>query len=234
MLVDEDHFRDLTFRAGIISEVMEKRTNEKWLADLRSEGPAKNAALEDLRAIVVGGLPYALSTWLSPADPQFESLVEEVAQETLIRALDHLDSFEGRSQFTTWVHKIAVRQALTELRRRRWRDVSLDDLVESKEGEVSLSHLLMDHSPNPESLAEQNDSILRIRRIITEELTERQRRAMIAVTLKGAPMEEVARMMGINRNALYKLLHDARVRLKNRLASEDLDLKDIFKVFEGK
>ena len=39
-----------------------------------------------------------------------------------------IDTFEGRSQFTTWAYKIAVRVALNELRRRRWRDVSLDGL----------------------------------------------------------------------------------------------------------
>lgn len=43
-------------------------------------------------------------------------------QETLLRVLDQLDTFEGRSLFTTWVHKIAIRIALTELRRKRWRD----------------------------------------------------------------------------------------------------------------
>ncbi|NOH03849.1 MAG: hypothetical protein HND47_18735 [Chloroflexi bacterium] len=35
-----------------------------------------------------------------------------------------MDTFEGRSLFTTWVHKIAIRIALTELRRKRWRDAS--------------------------------------------------------------------------------------------------------------
>ena len=58
------------------------------------------------------GLPYALSRWLSPEDPLFTPLVEEVTQETLLRVLDQLETFEGRSMFTTWVQKIAVRIAL--------------------------------------------------------------------------------------------------------------------------
>jgi len=98
---------------------MATRTNEAWLSDLRAEGEIRNAAIEDLRVIIQKGLPYALSRWLSPDQPQFNSLVEEVTQETLLRVLDQLDTFEGRSQFTTWVHKIAVRIALTELRRKR-------------------------------------------------------------------------------------------------------------------
>jgi RNA polymerase sigma-70 factor (ECF subfamily) len=210
---------------------MANRSNEEWLVDLKSGGEAEEAALADLRAVVIAGLPYALSTWLSPTDPQFDALVEEVAQETLIRALDHLDSFEGRSQFTTWVQKIAVRQALTELRRRRWRDFSLDELVEEKEEGTSIPSLLWDPAPGPGELAEQSDILQRVRKVITDELTEKQRQAMIAVTVRGAPLEEVARRMGMNRNALYKLLHDARLNLKRRLASEGLEVEDIFSTF---
>ena len=112
--------------------IMPTRTNEAWLSDLRNNGTEREAALEDLRAIIQKGLPYALSRWLSPDEPQFNSLIDEVTQETLLRVLDQLGTFEGRSQFTTWVHKIAVRIALTELRRKRWRDASLDELTENE------------------------------------------------------------------------------------------------------
>src|SRR3972149_8660892 len=103
---------------------MTGRTNESWLNDLRDSGAAREAALDELRAIVQKSLPYALSRWLSPDDPLFTPLVEEVTQETLLRVLDQLDTFQGRSMFTTWVHKIAIRIALTELRRKRWRGLS--------------------------------------------------------------------------------------------------------------
>ncbi len=80
-----------------------------------------------MRALILRGLPYALAGKLDPNSPQFEALAEEVAQETLLKVLAHLDTFEGRSLFTTWVQKIAVREALGELKRRRWRDVPLPD-----------------------------------------------------------------------------------------------------------
>ena len=48
-----------------------ERTNEQWVADLRSSGRAKDNALEDLRGTVRSGLPYSLSKWLTPADPFF-------------------------------------------------------------------------------------------------------------------------------------------------------------------
>lgn len=210
---------------------MTTRTNDEWLSDLRAEGATKEAALADLRAIIARGLPFALSRWLSPASPQFESLTEEVTQETLLRVLDQLHTFEGRSMFTTWVHKIAIRIALTELRRKRWQDSSLDELVDNEEILIS-PRILEDASPTPEQTAERADMLVRIRRVIDEELTERQRRALIMLGVQGMPMEEAARRLKTNRNALYKLLHDARLRLRQRLQAEGLNVEEVFSAFE--
>lgn len=212
---------------------MSKRTNEAWLSDLRAEGEIKNAALDELRAVIQKGLPYALSRWLSPSQPQFESLVEEVTQETLLRVLDQLHTFEGRSQFTTWVHKIAVRIALTELRRKRWRDSSLDELTEDEDIPPPQG-LLADSQAGPDVSAERADMLARVRRVIEEELTDRQRQALVLLGLRDMPMEDAARKLKTNRNALYKLLHDARLRLKNRLALEDISPHDVMSLFEQK
>ena len=212
---------------------MPTRTNEAWLSDLRAEGERKSAAIEDLRAVIQKGLPYALSRWLSPSVPQFNALVDEVTQETLLRVLDQIDTFEGRSQFTTWVHKIAVRIALTELRRKRWRDTSLDELTENEDIPPPRG-LLADSHAGPEVSAERTDMLTHVRRIIDEELTDRQRRALTMLAIQDVPMEAAARKLKTNRNALYKLLHDARLRLKTRLAMEDISAHDILSLFEEK
>jgi RNA polymerase sigma-70 factor (ECF subfamily) len=65
-----------------------------------------------------------------------------------------------------------------------------------------------------------------------EELTDRQRQAIMAAGIHGLPLEEVARRMGTNRNALYKTMHDGRLQIKRRLAREGLTVEDIFGVFE--
>jgi RNA polymerase sigma-70 factor (ECF subfamily) len=210
---------------------MTTRTNDQWISDLSHNGATQEAALEDLHAIILRGLPFALSRWLSPSNPQFDSLTEEVAQETLLRVLDQLHTFEGRSMFTTWVHKIAIRIALTELRRKRWQDSSLDEMVDNEESPVS-PRILEDSSATPEQIAERADMMERVRRVIEEELTERQRRALIMLGLQGMPMEEAARRLKTNRNALYKLLHDARLRLKQRLQTEGLDAQEVLTAFE--
>lgn len=212
---------------------MVTRTNETWLADLRAEGEIRSAALDDLRTVIKKGLPYALSRWLSPSQPQFEPLVEEVTQETLLRVLDQLDTFEGRSQFTTWVHKIAIRIALTELRRKRWRDSSLDELTENEDIPPPQG-LLADSQAGPDVSAERADMLARVRRVIEEELTDRQRQALVLLGLQDVPMEDAAKKLKTNRNALYKLLHDARLRLRTRLALEDITPHDVLALFEQK
>jgi RNA polymerase sigma-70 factor (ECF subfamily) len=206
------------------------RDNDTWLRDLRASGEQRDAALADLHALLLRALPQGVSKWLSPENPQFESFIEDTAQETLLRVLDGLDSFEGRSQFTTWAYKISVRVALNELRRRRWRDVSLDRL-EEEEANDSAPRQFASSDPSPESVIERGDIFQRVQQILAEELTERQRAAMHAIHMQDVPMEEVARRMGTNRNALYKLLHDARLRLKHRLAREGLSPKELLEMF---
>jgi RNA polymerase sigma-70 factor (ECF subfamily) len=45
------------------------------------------------------------------------------------------------------------------------------------------------------------------------------------------PLEEAARRMGMNRNALYKLIHDARLRLKRRLEADGLTSQQVLSTF---
>jgi RNA polymerase sigma-70 factor (ECF subfamily) len=209
----------------------ESRSNEQWIDALRSAGPAQEAALGDLRAVIMKGLPYALSKYLSPADPAFDSLVENTAQETLLRVVANLETFEGRSKLTTWAQKIAIRLALTELRRKRWEDVSLESLVDP-DGSLDRLNLMAEGGAGPEDRAEQVDLAERVMQIIREELTERQREAMIAIAIRGMPISVVAEKMDTNRNALYKLLHDARLRLKSRMALEGLSPEEVLASFE--
>ena len=54
---------------------------------------------------------------------------------------------------------------------------------------------------------------------------------MIMAAFRGMPLEEVARRMDTNRNALYKVLHDARKRLKKRMMTESLAPQDVLAAF---
>lgn len=206
------------------------RDNETWVKDLHASGAQRDAALAELRALLLRALPKEIARWLSPDNPEFKHFIEDTVQETLLRVLKGLDTFEGRSQFTTWVYKISVRVALNELRRRRWRDVSLEGLTDDRVDD-SAPHQFASSEPGPEAIAERTNILQRVQVIMAEELTERQRAAMHAINMQGIPMEVVAQRMGTNRNALYKLLHDARLRLKHRLEREGLSPKELLEMF---
>jgi RNA polymerase sigma factor (sigma-70 family) len=123
--------------------------------------------------------------------------------ESLLRIHQKLDTFQGQSRFTTWAATIAVNCALSELRRRRYQHVSLDDAAEQADWSTGDEHA-------------SEAQIEALRRGIQEALTERQREA-IEAALGGLPLMELARRQGVSQGAIYKLLHDARRRLKGYL-----------------
>src|ERR671914_2596615 len=161
---------------------MQERTNEQWLADLR--GPNPDVALADLYDLLVRGLRAGLGSYGGGVDAN----VEDFAQEALIKITDNLDSFRGESRFTTWAQKIAMNVALTELRRRRWRDVSLQDLFARRQG---ADREPADTQLTPEQLTFQNMVLQELRRMVDEELTDRQQEAVVAVILEEMPISEV-------------------------------------------
>src|SRR5690606_25955197 len=117
--------------------------------DLSAEGPARDQALEDLRILLTNGLRRGLIGQIDTAAPEFDTLIDDFAQEALLRVLDNLDTFAGRSLFTTWANKVALNIGLTELRRKRWRDMSLDQLTQTEDGEYTPT-FIADPKPSPE------------------------------------------------------------------------------------
>ncbi|RMF45564.1 MAG: sigma-70 family RNA polymerase sigma factor [Anaerolineae bacterium] len=207
---------------------MTKRTTEAWLLALR--GPEQAHALEELRPILLRGLRAGLSGRVTL---EKQEILEDFVQEALLKILAHLDEFRGESHFLTWAHKIAIRVAYSELRRLRWKDVSLQDLLPQDDSSDYTPVVLSDSNPGPEKQVIQRQMMALVGRLLRENLTERQRKAMMAVMVHGMPLEEVARRMGTNRNALYKLLHDARKRLRRVLHEEGLTPQEIMAIFEN-
>ncbi|MGB6043777.1 MAG: sigma-70 family RNA polymerase sigma factor [Pirellulales bacterium] len=196
-----------------------QRTNESWIACLAGDSTDREPALSDLRILLLRGLRRSFAD-RPHAD---ESLLEDVIQEALLRVLDRIGQFEGRSQFLTWAITIAIRVAYTELRRRHWKDVSLDQILEdTAHGDLQT----VVTSTRPEAATKLEALIEDMYRIIDTDLTKKQRTALLA-ELKGMPLEEIGRRMGSNRNAIYKLTHDARKRLKQGLEAAGYSVDDL-------
>ena len=210
---------------------MTQRTNEQWINELQVANLAHDAAVADLLAILASGLRRGLLAQVNTSAPEFETQAEDFAQEAILKILANINSFAGRSKFTTWAHKIAVSVALTELRRKRWQDRSLDGMMDEGGGDYTPGSAA-DKSPTPENMVERAEAFARVIRLIEETLTERQSMALVASVVEGAPTNEIAQRMDMNPNAVYKLLHDARLRLKRSLAKEGLSPADIISVFQ--
>jgi RNA polymerase sigma-70 factor (ECF subfamily) len=219
-------------------EIMAERTNEQWVADLAVDARGRAEALEDLRMRLGRGLMYYLSRERSDltgsSTDELQHMVEDFTQDALIKILDNLGSFRGESQFTTWTAKIAARIAISELRRARWRDSSLDEL--SADGDTmpaaTSSETSSTPGPQPESYTERQDIMTLVDEAIQTVLTDRQREALMAHAVDGLGMEDIAQRMGTNRNALYKLIHDARLKLKKHLEAQGISMDDLSGLFE--
>lgn len=190
---------------------------------MADDGADGDAARRDLRRVLVTGLVRVLT-----ARGVGEDLCEDFAQEALLRVRGRLGAFRGESRFTTWALSIAVRIAFDELRHRRWRDVSFDAMLEE-----ARSPLVFE--PRADAAQERNAVRVRILRalrdVIEERLTEKQRAVLVA-ELEGMPHAEIAERLGINRNALYKLSHDARKSVKAHLEALGISEADVLWVFE--
>lgn len=187
------------------------RTNGEWLEALRGGGrPDQERAVEELSAYLRAGLTkaFAGSTRVQTAD------LDDFTQEAMIRVLGALDSFRGDSRFTTWAMAVGLRVAYSALRKRRSAHVSLEDLEN-----FGLRVHDSTATPGPawaDRRAERGELLAALQRAIEERLTQRQRTAILA-ELQGVSSERLVELLGTNRNALYKLYHDARKKLRRAL-----------------
>lgn len=149
---------------------------------------------------------------------------EDFVQSATIAVLTKISSYQGRSKFSTWAISIAINTALSELRKRHWNNVSLEDLTQMQEPTENSSR-------NPELEAQRQSTIELVDSLIHGELTLKQRTALIA-ELNGMPLQEIASRMGVSRGAIYKLTFDARQKLLQCLTAKGYSLDDLTTAME--
>jgi len=199
------------------------RTNEAWVADLRSDPPVA-AAVADLRDYVKRGLARSFGGRADVGDAD----LDDFAQDAVVKVLDRLDTFRGDSRFTTWALAVAIRVASTALRRRRWGRRSLEDLSLSRDPALFAAGAHVD----PAGTFVRQDLLDALRVAIERELTPKQRTAVLA-ELAGMPSSVLAEQLGTNPNALYKLHHDARRRLRRALEKAGFSEIDVRSAVQG-
>ena len=216
---------------------MKSRSNAEWIAAWKSSGAEQAAALAELREHVLRAALFALGRrrgsfgLLSAAE--IDQLAEDCAQEAVLGILQQLDRFRGESRFTTWAYSFGINAALVAARRERWKRVPLDRvLAEPDMGTWSLAPERATADPGRRAL--QEEALAAIRDAIEHDLTERQRQALKAIVFEEVPLDELARHWASNRNAIYKLVHDARRKLKACLEARGLSVADTLGLFGAK
>lgn len=212
-----------------------ERTNEEWLFDLQA-AERQSEALDELRLRLQRSILYYLSQERSDlrglALSEIEEMARDLAQEATLRVLNNLDAFRGESRFTTWANKIAIRVAISEMRRARYRDFSLETITAENDFVSASANLVGEVPVNPETAAERGEVAKILEEALRTALTPRQYQALVAVALDNVPMDTIAEQLGTNRNALYKLIHDARRKLKAHLEEQGLSTDYLMGLFE--
>ena len=209
---------------------MAPRSNDDWLRALTSGDNEQSDALAELRQYLLRGALYALRRrrdllgHLSPSD--IEALAEDCAQDALIAVLGQLKGFRGDSRFTTWVYKFAINTALVAARREGGKRVRLDRILAGAGSSPWAAQTMA-----PDHAVQREEARAAIEETIQHELTERQRQALIAIVFEEVPLDELVHHWGSNRNAVYKLLHDARRKLKEALDRRGLTPAEIRRLF---
>lgn len=140
---------------------------------------------------------------------------EDAVQEALLKAFQNLAEFREESQFSSWLIRITINQALMKLRKQRTRkEVSLDETLESDGDAIPLD--VPDQAPNPEQLcwaSELRDVFVRT----IEELRPILRTVFVLRDVEGLSIEQTAQVLNLSQTAVKARLRRVRLHLRERL-----------------
>jgi RNA polymerase sigma-70 factor, ECF subfamily len=187
---------------------------------LRAGGPERDKALSELHALLLRAARFEAAR-RRPTLPHLrgddlDDIALEAADDALVAVLAKLDDFRGASRFTTWAYKFALLETASKLRRRAWQRREIP--LEAEDWSV-----FSDPTGSPGAEVERTELLRAIQQAVATALTPRQRQVLVALVLNGVPTNVLAERLGTTSGALYKTLHDARLRLGSELARGGLD-----------
>ena len=196
----------------------------RWLRALSDTGPEHEEAAERLHGLLLRAARFEVARRqragrFGRGAGDMDDLAVHAADDALVAILGKLHTYRGDSRFTTWAYKFVLLEAAAAVRKAAWhgREIPLE-----ADGWAQLH----DHGrASPDTRAETFEVIDAVRDAIAEVLTPHQRAVLVALTLNDVPIDVLAERRDTNRNALYKTLHDARRKLRERLAEDGLTIE---------
>jgi RNA polymerase sigma-70 factor (ECF subfamily) len=137
-----------------------------------------------------------------------EADADDITQETYLRAFQHLSQFEGRAKFSTWLLRIAIREALARYRE----NARFEDLDEIAESEM----LAADPRSSPEQMLARGEIREVVQRAI-DELPPTLRTVLMLREIEGMTTAEAAEVLEISEDNVNVRLHRAKAKLREKL-----------------
>lgn len=204
---DDAEFADLNSRVG--TDVAAE--NAQWVRGLAPQATDHDSTVAKLHGILVK-MAYTEAqrrgARIQLVGAELDDIAHQAAADVTLIVCRKVADFRGESRFTTWVYKIVAFDVSSKVNRHYWQraHVSLDA--------NDWTSWRADTAETPERFVERSDLVRAVERIIHEDLTERQQRAFEAIAIRGLPVSQVAKEMNSNPNAIYKLMFDARKKLR--------------------
>jgi RNA polymerase sigma-70 factor (ECF subfamily) len=151
---------------------------------------------------------------LAISGPELDDMAYQAAADALLAITAKISQFRGESRFTTWVYKFAVFEVSAKIGRHFWRHPVVPLAAED------WDRLPARFGFDPAHQAEARDLFAALRRAVDTELTPRQREVFVAIVLNGVPLDTLVLSLASSRNAIYKMLFDARRKLRATLAAD--------------
>ena len=188
----------------------------EWLRVLGRDGQQREAALARLHAMllrIARTEAWRRGPQLRITGPELEDLAYQATADALLAITAKLGQFRGESKFTTWAYKFVILEVSAKIGRHFWRhpDVPLDA--------EDWDRLPGRFGFEPAKQSEWQDLLTALRRAVDTELTPRQREIFVAIVVNGIPLDALVVRLGANRNAIYKMMFDARRKLRAALAA---------------
>ncbi len=142
---------------------------------------------------------------------------EDILQETFIKAYRSLPNFEGRSQLSTWLYRIAVNEALMMIRKRKLDTISINQDYETDEGDF-IPQQIVDWCCLPEKELINNESRQQISWAI-KKLSPSNRAVFILRDLSGLSTRDTAEVLDISEAAVKTRLLRSRLEMREHLSS---------------
>jgi RNA polymerase sigma-70 factor (ECF subfamily) len=136
---------------------------------------------------------------------------QDVAQESFHKAFCHLNTFQEKARFSTWMTRIAMNEAFMLLRRRRATPEVLPE--SSDDGDESVSERFVDQRPTPE----QSCRLRERKQILTEAINRlgpKVRTAILLRDIEERSAEETARILGTSISAVKARVFQGRRKLR--------------------